>query len=83
MRTESTLDLLLKLDSYTQPGIPIADFSRLFRKCAQCRVIMTRRVARQHRCAPSEVAVIDLTQDDDTGASRQTAIDLTGDSDND
>jgi hypothetical protein len=83
MRTESTLDLLLKLNSYTQPGIPIVDFSRLFRKCAQCKTVMTRRVARQHRCAPIDVTIIDLTQDDDAGASRQTAIDLTADSDDD
>jgi hypothetical protein len=35
----------------------------------------------QHICAPIEPTIIDLTFDDDAGTSRETAIDLSADSD--
>lgn len=72
--SDSVMDLLLKLDSRVQPGIPIADFAKLFRRCPQCKMIMTRRVTRQHRCLVP--AIIDLTVDKDE-ASCSAVIDLT------
>lgn len=77
------MDRLLRLDSSAQPGLTLEIFSKLFIKCARCKLIMTRRVRGQHRCALVEPDIIDLTEGDDAGTSHGTAIDLTGDSDDD
>jgi len=68
------MDLLLKLDARVQPGIPTADFTKLLRKCTQCEMVMTRRVARQHRCLIP--VIIDLVGDEDE-AFCSAVVDLT------
>jgi hypothetical protein len=84
-RLESTLDRLLRLDSWTRPGLSKLEFNRLFAKC-DCGLVMARRVFRNHVCALAEVAVrsdppvvIDLTSDDDS-VGEGIIIDLTSDS---
>jgi hypothetical protein len=89
-RLESTLDRLLRLDSWTRPGLSKLEFNRLFAKC-DCGLVMTRRVFRNHVCAVAEAAadppvVIDLTSDDDDSAGEGSSpiiIDLTSDSEDD
>ena len=88
MRPETAFDRLLRLDSWTRPGLSEAEFNRLFAKC-HCGLVMTRRVFRNHICAMAAAAarnppvVIDLTSDDshDLGAHSHMIIDLTSDED--
>jgi hypothetical protein len=47
---ESTLNTLLKLDSYSRPGLSRVEFRRLFVKCDRCELVMTHRVMPQHNC---------------------------------
>ena len=76
---ESTLDLLLKLDYYAEPGLSRAAFRELFVKCYRCEIVMTRRVMAQHNCTET---FIDLTADEENAAApRRVVIDLTADSD--
>jgi hypothetical protein len=67
---ETVIEQLLRLDTSRRPGLSESDFIRLFAKCS-CGLIMTRRVFRDHVCAPT---IIDLTTDDDGDV-----IDLTSD----
>lgn len=53
----TVLDRLLKLDSYTQPGLLEADFMALFSRCT-CGLFMTRRVFDNHECAKKATQVI-------------------------
>jgi hypothetical protein len=81
---EATLDQLLRLDSWVNPGLSQVDFRKLFAMC-RCGLVMTRRVFQDHTCArsPPIVPVIDLTGDAEDSPSRPVVIDLTGDSDSD
>jgi len=73
---ETTLDRLMRLDSWARPGLPEADFKRLFAKC-RCGLVMTQRVFKNHICAVAAApVVIDLTLE-----TSDEVIDLTGDSD--
>ncbi|KAI0064191.1 hypothetical protein BV25DRAFT_1914420 [Artomyces pyxidatus] len=61
-------DLLMRLDSHSQPGIPLDQFLGLFVQCASCRLVMTMRATSVHNCAPATGkpgvgGVIDLTED--------------------
>jgi hypothetical protein len=89
MGSESVLDRLLRLDSWTRPGLSEPEFNRLFAKC-QCGLVTTRRVFRNHICPVAEAViwnppeVIDLTSDDDDifeNDPSRIIIDLTADSD--
>ena len=77
--SEATLDRLLRLDSWVNPGIPAADFKKLFAMC-HCGMITTRRVFDHHVCVSVIPVIIDLTGDvpEENGP---VIIDLTGDSD--
>jgi hypothetical protein len=77
--SESTLDNLLRLDSWVRPGLSGAEFTRLVEKC-RCGLVMTRRVFKSHTCLPrvasqpcaivhTQPTVIDLTADDDADMS--------------
>jgi hypothetical protein len=55
---------LIRLDSFSQPGLPEAEFFDLFTMCRQCRWAMTRSAFHHHRCRAPQV-VIDLTSDND------------------
>lgn len=74
-RFESVLDRLLRLDSFTRPGLSEPEFNRLFAKC-HCGLVMTRRVFRNHICALAMVGVV-------AHSNRPAIIDLTSDGDND
>ena len=63
------LDLLLRLDSRVQPGLPSAKFKSIFAMC-HCGQVTTRRVFGDHVCA---VAVADVVR------HPHTIIDLTSD----
>jgi hypothetical protein len=91
---ETVLDRLLRLDSWTRPGLSGPEFNRLFAQC-RCGLVMTRRVFRNHICAvanavvPNSPIAIDLTSDDDVdisggptgpGSHGYIVIDLTSDS---
>jgi hypothetical protein len=79
---ETAVDRLLKLDSWTSPGLTEADFRGLFAKC-RCGLVMTRRVFQNHVCvAPAAPVIIDLTLDDGDN-SWPVIIDLTGDASGD
>lgn len=83
-RSQATSDLLLRLDSYAEPGILRARLRKLLAKC-RCGLIMTRRVFKYHICAQTLVqpTIIDLTSDTNNADSSDSAlIDLTVDSDN-
>ncbi|KAI0055394.1 hypothetical protein BV25DRAFT_1843004 [Artomyces pyxidatus] len=64
-------DLLLRLDSHSQPGITVEQFLGLFVQCAACRLVMTMGATNVHHCALLEGnqdagghGVIDLTEED-------------------
>lgn len=62
---ETVIEQLLRLDTSRRPGLSESEFRMLFAKCV-CGLIMTRRVFRDHICAPGVPAppvVIDLTSD--------------------
>jgi hypothetical protein len=65
----TTMDQLYQLDSWTRPGLTVAEFKRLFAKC-HCGLIMTRRVIDDYECLrttqPQRI-VIDLTATSDDG----------------
>lgn len=46
---ETTLDKLLRLDSWINPGIDESEFRKLFVKC-RCGMMTTRRVFKDHVC---------------------------------
>ena len=84
---ETTLDRLIRLDSWVKPGLSEAEFRRLFYKC-KCGLITTRRIFDKHTCTPPRQPsiVIDLTSDDsssDVENSGAMVIDLSVDSDED
>jgi hypothetical protein len=49
-RPESEFNLILRLDSYTDPGLSEAEFQKLFAKCHHCSLFMTRRTISYHDC---------------------------------
>jgi hypothetical protein len=71
---ETEFSLILRLDSFTDPGISEAQFRGLFSKCHFCNLYMTRRTANYHDCKEMQ---------DDTGAEQTILLDLTGDVDAD
>lgn len=75
------LNQLMRLHSSDAPGLPEAEFRKLFAKC-RCGLVMSRGVFGNHVCQP---VIIDLTGDDNTDklASIPIIIDLTGDSEDD
>lgn len=66
-KTQDAFDRLLKLDSFTQPGLTEAEFRRFLTRCNDCRLIMTRRTFERHHCTGEagrrdhRTEVIDLT----------------------
>ncbi|KAG2744886.1 hypothetical protein P692DRAFT_20850060 [Suillus brevipes Sb2] len=66
-KTHDTFDRLLKLDSFTQPGLTEAEFRRFLTRCNNCQLIMTRRTFERHHCMGQawrrdhRTEVIDLT----------------------
>ncbi|KAI0055390.1 hypothetical protein BV25DRAFT_1921865 [Artomyces pyxidatus] len=52
--TPTPFDLLLRLDSQSQPGITLEQFLALFVQCAACRLVMTMRATNVHNCALPE-----------------------------
>ena len=48
--TTTTLELLLKIDSVVEPGVPEDQFLQLFAVCHACRSYMTRRTTLFHDC---------------------------------
>ncbi|KAG2752864.1 hypothetical protein P692DRAFT_20724237 [Suillus brevipes Sb2] len=67
--THKTFDRLLKLDSFSRPGLTDEEFRRFLTQCCGCQLIMTRRMFERHDCLgkedAGEVEVIDLTTEDD------------------
>ncbi|KAH7917880.1 hypothetical protein BV22DRAFT_1135036 [Leucogyrophana mollusca] len=64
----SPWDLLMQLDSWQRPGLPVNQFRKLFKSC-NCGLVMTERVFETHECArilhPDEVnTVVDLTAEE-------------------
>lgn len=49
-KPETTIDLLLRLDCWVQPGLTEDQFKGLFVKC-RCGVVTTRRAFIHHMCA--------------------------------
>jgi hypothetical protein len=84
--SDTTLGRLLKLDSWINPGVTVANFRGLFARC-RCGLVTTCRVFEDHVCAvPAAPVIIDLTVDDGDNSSNQSGpiiIDLTGDSSED
>jgi hypothetical protein len=60
-----TFDRLLKLDSFTRPGLTEDEFRHFLTRCWGCELIMTRRVFERHDCVGKVnrggVEFIDLT----------------------
>jgi hypothetical protein len=55
---------LLSLNSASAPGIKSAVFERLFARCQQCDLVMTRRIFQLHDCVVDETdepEVVDFT----------------------
>ncbi|KAG1848814.1 hypothetical protein C8R48DRAFT_677193 [Suillus tomentosus] len=70
--THLVFDKLLKLDSFSRPGLTQAEFHHFLTRCNGCDLIMTRRMFERHDCVGStrrgnseETEVIDLTTEDD------------------
>ena len=66
---------ILDLDAFILPGLPEADFKKLFAKC-HCGLIMTKRVFNIHRCmrtaaSQAKQVIIDLTVDDSDESDHQ------------
>ena len=64
---KTVFDQILRLDSLTQPGLPEADFKKLFVRCG-CGLVMTTRSFGIHQCLKvleKEPVIIDLTDLDD------------------
>lgn len=47
---QSELALLMRLDSFSGPGLSEAQFRSLFLKCRTCQMYVTRRTADYHTC---------------------------------
>jgi hypothetical protein len=66
--THKTFDRLLKLDSFTRPGITEDEFRGFLTRCNDCELIMTRRMFEHHNCIGKvergDTEVIDLTIED-------------------
>jgi len=78
---EITLDWLLKLDAWSNPGLTEAAFRKLFVRCC-CGLVTTRRVFKDHVCTvPAPVLTVD---DSDRYSNSRSIIGLTsGDPSND
>lgn len=67
--THQTFDRLLKLDSFSRPGLTEDQFRHFLTRCRGCELIMTRRMFEHHDCVGkverAENEVIDLTGEDD------------------
>ncbi|KAG2049881.1 hypothetical protein BDR06DRAFT_1011811 [Suillus hirtellus] len=66
-RTYEVFDRLLKLDSFTRPGLTEGEFRHFLTRCNGCELIMTRRMFELHNCvgrAEADTEVIDLTTED-------------------
>lgn len=55
-RVYTTMNLLLRLDDWDRPGLSIAEFVALFKRCT-CGMITTTRVFGVHFCLPSRETV--------------------------
>ncbi|KAG1850270.1 hypothetical protein C8R48DRAFT_676787 [Suillus tomentosus] len=49
-RTYEVFDRLLKLDSFTRPGLTEGEFRHFLTRCNGCELIMTRRMFKLHNC---------------------------------
>jgi hypothetical protein len=58
---KTATQLLLQLDSHVRAGITEDEFYRLFVRCSNCGLFMTKRVFDEHVC---QNELIDLTLDD-------------------
>ena len=67
-KTETVIDLLLKLDCFMSPGIPRNQFKNLFAYC-RCGFMTTHRAFKHHKCVLAH-PVIDLTVIPDDNASQ-------------
>ncbi|KAH7904625.1 hypothetical protein BJ138DRAFT_1119238 [Hygrophoropsis aurantiaca] len=67
VQEESPWDLLMRLDSWQRPGLPVSQFRKLFKNCT-CGLVMTARVFETHECAR-------VVEPGDAGNS--TLVDLT------
>ncbi|KAG1842300.1 hypothetical protein C8R48DRAFT_679051 [Suillus tomentosus] len=67
--THKTFDRLLRLDSFSRPGLTEEEFRHFLTRCYGCELIMTRRIFERHTCLGKvemgEVEIIDLTTEDD------------------
>ncbi|KAG0693481.1 hypothetical protein DFH29DRAFT_881418 [Suillus ampliporus] len=65
-RNEKTFEKLLKLDSFTQPGLTADEFRSFLTQCNGCELIMTRRIFERHCCVGKrgDEEVIDLTMEE-------------------
>jgi hypothetical protein len=61
-KKRTVYDQLMKLYTWTKPGLTEEEFRELFVKC-ECGLIMTVKVFDDHECRV--IKVIDLTKDDD------------------
>ncbi|KAG2057434.1 hypothetical protein BDR06DRAFT_969244 [Suillus hirtellus] len=66
--THTTFEKLMKLDSFTQPGLMQREFCHFLTRCNCCELVMTRRMFERHECIGREgkgdPEIIDLTAGD-------------------
>ncbi|KAG1876146.1 hypothetical protein C8R48DRAFT_768991 [Suillus tomentosus] len=66
--THTTFEKLMKLDSFTRPGLTQGEFRRFLTRCNCCELVMTRRMFERHECVGREgkgdPEIIDLTAGD-------------------
>lgn len=72
---ENTFEWLLKLDSWSNPGLTEATFRTLYVKCC-CRLVTTRRAFKDHVCAVPAAPI--LTEDDSDCSSNSRSINHLG-----
>jgi len=66
---QTSFDRLLRLDSFTRPGLTEDEFRGFLTQCNGCELIMTRRMFERHNCVGKvkrrDMEVIDLTAEHD------------------
>ncbi|KAG1835327.1 hypothetical protein DFJ58DRAFT_847452 [Suillus subalutaceus] len=66
--THTMFERLMKLDSFTRPGLTQDEFRRFLTRCNCCKLIMMRHMFERHDCVGQEkegdVEIIDLTTSD-------------------
>jgi hypothetical protein len=68
-RMRATMEDMICLDTFLDPGLEFRRFRNLFGICNKCRLVMTRRVLMVHGCisgdVPEKKEFIDLTEDNE------------------